>query len=287
MSWTGAFDFAWSLICSITTKILTITLNSLGYDFTDLGDRRRVICKLMELSLHIIDGRDVSFAKIVSNVGKAYGEIGDAAKQRELLEWALRIQETHYGPDHKDVASTLGSLGNAYGTLGYAAKQREVLERALPIIEAHYGNDHMKVARMLGNLGNAYGVLGDAAKQREVLERALPIIEAHYGPDHVEMAGTLANLGNAYGALGEAGKQRELLERALRIEEAHYGPDHVEVAKSLYNYGVDCRNGGYSTEQAGSIMFGKALHIFEMQLGAAHQYSKMARHAHNDCYKAV
>jgi len=124
------------------------------------------------------------FLMISAFLSNAFGSLGDAAKQRELLERSLRIQEAHYGPDHVEVAVTLTNLGNAYGSLGDAAKQRELLERSLRIDEAHYGPDHVAVAVTLTSLGNAYGSLGDAAKQRELLGRAVEIFERNYGMAH-------------------------------------------------------------------------------------------------------
>merc|ERR1711964_866854 len=93
-------------------------------------------------------------------------------------------EERIYGPNHREVASTLTNLGSAYGALGDAEKQRELLERALAIDEREYRPNHREVAITLTNLGNAYGDLGDAEKKRELLERAIQIFEREYGPDH-------------------------------------------------------------------------------------------------------
>eukprot|EP00971_Amphidinium_carterae_P101210 2002443-Amphidinium_carterae.1 len=175
-------------------------------------------------------------ARMLSNLGKAYGDLGDAFKQRDYLERALRMHESSYGPVHPEVASILNNLGKAYGDVGDAFKQRDYLERALRIQESHYGEEHPEVARTLANLGihlNAYGFLGDAFKQRDYQERALRTQESHYGPEHPEVARMLNNLGNAYGSLGDASKQRDYQERALRIQESRYGPEHPEVATTL------------------------------------------------------
>eukprot|EP00971_Amphidinium_carterae_P301567 5991497-Amphidinium_carterae.1 len=59
----------------------------------------------------------------MANLGNAYGALGEAKQQRDLLERALQIKELHYGPDHPEVAKTLTNLGNAYGALGEAAHQ--------------------------------------------------------------------------------------------------------------------------------------------------------------------
>ncbi len=64
------------------------------------------------------DHREVAIT--LTNLGNAYGDLGDAERQRDLLERALRIEERVYGPDHREVAITLTNLGNAYGDLGNA-----------------------------------------------------------------------------------------------------------------------------------------------------------------------
>ena len=88
----------------------------------------------------------------LTNLGNAYGALGDVAKQRDLLLRALKIEEAHYGSDHWQVAPTLTNLGNAYGALGDVAKKRDLLLRALKIQEAHYGPDHWQVAIHPGEL---------------------------------------------------------------------------------------------------------------------------------------
>ena len=73
----------------------------------------------------------------MTNLGNAYGALGDFAKQRDLLERALKINEAYFGENHKNVAISLTNLGNAYGAVGDAGKQRDLLERALKINEAY------------------------------------------------------------------------------------------------------------------------------------------------------
>jgi tetratricopeptide (TPR) repeat protein len=80
----------------------------------------------------------------LTNLGNAYGSLGDAQKSRELLERALTINERHYGPDHPEVAPILTKLGNTYGSLGDAQKERELLERALTIQERYCKGQELK-----------------------------------------------------------------------------------------------------------------------------------------------
>ena len=189
---------------------------------TDVSLMRQLLVHLMELISRLVAQEAEN--KVVAKALEACADIHlysfHDGKAVSYYERVLDIRKYHYGPNHVEIARTLGNLGNAYGALGDAAKQKELLEQALAIKERHYGRNHVKVSITLGNLSNAYGTLGDAAKQKELLERALAIQERYYGPEHVEVAITLGNLGNAYGALGDAAKEKELLERAVRILDA-------------------------------------------------------------------
>jgi tetratricopeptide (TPR) repeat protein len=185
-----------------------------------------------------------------------------------LLERALTIKEAVYGPDHPQVAITLGNLGNTYRDLGDTAQAVELLERALTIFEAVYGPDRPQVAITLGNLGNAHRDLGDTAQAVELLERALTIFEAVYGPDHPQVASTLTNLGAAHQQRGDTARAVELYQRALTIDEAVYGPDHPEVASTLTNLGVAHHHLG-DTARAVELLE-RALTIFEAVYGPDH-----------------
>ena len=181
-------------------------------------------------------------ASILKCLGAAYGELGDVSKKRDLLEKALRIQESYLGyKDHPDLAETLVNLGNAYGLLGDVSKQKGLLDKALRIQEAYFDDkDHPDLARTLVNLGNAYGELGDVSKQKDLLETALRIQEAYFGDkDHPGLVVTLDSLGNAYGHLGDVSKAKDLLEKALRIREAYFGyKAHPVLARTLMNLGA-------------------------------------------------
>ena len=52
----------------------------------------------------------------LTNLGIAYGELGDHAKKRDVLERALAIKERAYGRDHAQVATTLTNLGKGLRT---------------------------------------------------------------------------------------------------------------------------------------------------------------------------
>ncbi len=180
----------------------------------------------------------IEFANLLSAIGKVlFYQNWEYKAAKNYYERALKIEEAHFGPEHPNVASTLGNLGSAYSALGDAKTAKNYYERALKIYEAHYGPEHPNVASTLGNLGVAYRGLGDAKTAKNYHEQALKIEEAHFGPEHPNVASTLVNLGNTYSALGDAKTAKNYYERALKIYEAHYGPEHPNVASTLVNLG--------------------------------------------------
>jgi Tfp pilus assembly protein PilF len=157
---------------------------------------------------------------------------------RTIYERALAIREAAYGPDHPEVAVSLGNLANVQRQLGEPRAARANYERALAIDKAAYGPDHPEVAKTLTQLGVVQLELGELPAARANQERALAIAEAAYGPGHPEVASILINLGVVQRELSELSAARASFERALAINEAAYGPDHPEVAQALGNLGI-------------------------------------------------
>ena len=80
---------------------------------------------------------------------------------RATLERALAIREAVYGPDHLEVAKTLGNLGVVQRELGDLPAARATLERVLAIFQAAYGPDHPDVVRTVRGLGLLQQQLGN------------------------------------------------------------------------------------------------------------------------------
>ena len=80
-----------------------------------------------------------------------YG-ISNGLLGKTYLERALKINETHYGPDHPSTGITLTNLGNAYGSLGDYAKAVEYTKQAYTIFKKFYGDSHGYTKLALRNL---------------------------------------------------------------------------------------------------------------------------------------
>jgi tetratricopeptide (TPR) repeat protein len=94
------------------------------------------------------------------------------AEARPLAERTLAITEAALGPDHPDVAISLGNLAMVMRDLGLAGEARPLAERALAITEAALGPDHPTVAIRLNNLASILQDLGLADDARQLQERA-------------------------------------------------------------------------------------------------------------------
>src|SRR5262245_27013607 len=103
------------------------------------------------------------------------------AGARRLHERALRIEEAAYGPDHPQVAMTLGNLGSVVQNQGDLAKVRQLQERALRLFEAAYGPDHPDAAIALTNLGSVLAQAGEPQQAILLVERALCIFRQSLG----------------------------------------------------------------------------------------------------------
>ena len=94
----------------------------------------------------------------LTNLGIAYGDLGDNTMKKDLLERALEMKEKHFGREHVEVAITLYNLALAHGALGDRGKKARILIKVLPIFERHFGMHHE-------TCGMVKRALNDAAKQ--------------------------------------------------------------------------------------------------------------------------
>jgi len=212
---------------------------------------------------------------LLDHAGTYLRSRGEPAAARPLLERALTITEAAHGPEHPDVATSLGNLALALRDLGEPAAARPLLERALTITEAANGPEHPVVATSLNNLAAVLLDLGEPAAARPLADRALAITEAANGPEHPAVATRLNNLALVLGDLGEPAAARPL-DRALAITEAAYGPQHPAVAASLNNLAAVLRDLGEPA--AARPLLDRALTIHEAAHGPEHPAVPALRH---------
>ena len=247
-------------------------------------------------------------AVTLTNLGNAYGDLGDPGTTKDLLERALKIEEKHFGEDHFEVASL--RLGQRLWTAG-RPQQEEGPPRAC-------SQDKRKTLRGGALQGRVYFEPGQRTSSKRALEMGKTLregalsgrddvgqpgqrlwksgrpeeaegpprtsprdrCEQHFGADHFLVAKTLNNLANAYGDLGDPRKQKDLLERALKIKEKHFGEEHFEVATTLYNLALAHGALGDRGNEARILI--KVLPIFERHFGMHHENCGLVKTALNE-----
>ncbi len=215
-----------------------------------------------------LQGQPVVQGKLMSTMGLVYDSLGLFGPAQSLLEKALETRLGALGPDHPDVAGTLGQLGTVWWHKGDLAKAREFLERALAINERHFGPESTEAAATLHNLGNVLWTAGKYDEARKTFERSLAIRETRFGPDSAEVASTLNSLGAIAYKEGDFKKAAETWERTLAVREKVLGHDHPLLAQTLNNLAI-CYT--YSGEpERGVPLLERVVAIQEKVLGPEH-----------------
>jgi len=196
--------------------------------------------------------------------------LGRATKleTREVIERAIAIKETVYGPQHPELARSLTHLGNLFFELGDLGSAHGAQERALAILEPFGGPDHPLVGASLNNLAHVLDLTGDVEGALRLDERILAIRERALGPDHPEVAMSLNNLATHMQRAGQIAQAQAKLERSAAILERALGSEHPTLSLTLLNLaGLDWAAGDSA---AARERIERARIIRENAMGADH-----------------
>ena len=194
--------------------------------------------------------------------------MGDLAEAKTSLERAVSLRIKVLGPDHPQVATSVGNLAIVAGTAGEYAEARSLFEQAVAIREKAQGPDHPETTVALTNLAATLSHMGEYAQAVAVDERVLAVLERTRGTDNDDFGFALATLGEARSAMGDFPGAVALCTRALAIREKALGPDHPSVASVLANLGhARARLGQLD---AARPLLERALAVREKAEGASH-----------------
>ena len=183
---------------------------------------------------------------------------------REAAEQAAAL----LGPEHADVAASLGNLGLLVKNSGDLSAARRLFERALAIQENTLGPNDADTAAGLNNLATLLHESGNLAAALPLHRRALAIFETTRGPQHVDTARSLNNLAGLLQSMGDYHAALPLYRRALEIRETLLGPDHPSLAMGLNNLGSIFQAIGDTP--AARPLYERAREIQERVLGPDH-----------------
>ena len=202
-------------------------------------------------------------ASTMLRLGGVVGQLGDSAAATKMMQSALPVLESHYGPDHLVVAVALLNASTFDDGIFFRPKEHaQILRRCIKTLTEYYGPTNYQVAFAESRLAKALFLLGKPLEAKELVEKALPVLERHFGRDSVEVGVVLKTLGRCYCNLDNPLKKRELHYRALKIFESQYGPNHLSVGIALADLALD-----YGDPKQEIIFLQRALPILEKDGG--------------------
>jgi tetratricopeptide (TPR) repeat protein len=106
-----------------------------------------------------------------SEVMKLYSS-GDYAEGVKVAKRALQVAQQNDGPDHPNVALSLGNLAELYEAQKEYAEAEQLYKRSLKILEKEFGQDDPFVVPTLLNMASLYNNTGREKEAHRMMERA-------------------------------------------------------------------------------------------------------------------
>ncbi|MBW2565979.1 MAG: tetratricopeptide repeat protein [Deltaproteobacteria bacterium] len=117
------------------------------------------------------EGPATEWEALTSKVMKLYGS-GDYAQGVEVAKRALEVAQKNDGPDHPNVALSLGNLAELYEAQRKYAKAEPLYKRSLEILEKKFGQDSPFLVPTLFNMASLYNNIGKESEAQQVMQRA-------------------------------------------------------------------------------------------------------------------
>ena len=162
-------------------------------------------------------------------------------RELSLAERAIAIKRELLGPDHPEVARSLGTKASVLVAQRDLEGSIAVRKEALAILRKSPDTDPVILASALSNIGINYGMLARFEEATPYLVESLEVYTQALGENHLDVAAAAHNVGNVYYVRADYEKAREYYQRGLSSLEASVAPDHPRIMVSLYSLGTVCR----------------------------------------------
>ena len=143
-----------------------------------------IVTVLLPISLTSCEGKDkesngnaaekgavTEWESLTSEVMKLYSS-GDYTQGVEVAKRALQVAQQNDGPDHPNVALSLGNLAELYEAQKEYAKAEQFYKQSLEILEKAFGQDDPNLVPTLLNMASLYNNIGRENEAQRMMERA-------------------------------------------------------------------------------------------------------------------
>jgi CHAT domain-containing protein/tetratricopeptide (TPR) repeat protein len=229
---------------------VAINLNNLGLMYTQEAHYAEAE-PLFKQALAIDQKSGINSSAIatdIHNLAALYELEGHQSQSEDLYKRALTIYEKQLGPDHPNVADTLGRLSQLYSDQGLYGDAEPPLKRSLAIYQKVFGQENLTVATSMSDLGLLYVYQGRGPEAEPLLKQSLAIREKTLGPDHPQLASAMYRVAYLYEAESRDSEAEPLLKRALAIHVKELGEESRPVGADVSLLGVVCSHEGRNSE---------------------------------------
>ena len=174
---------------------------------------------------------------ILLELGAVYVKEGQYKKAVALIEKALYIARTEYGPDSIQAARVEIRLNTPYRKVKKHDEAKKLLEHSLAIHHHHQNVDPGDIAWIYTKLGYLTVNLGHPSEAIELFNKSLNIQLPLYGSNNIRTAWTHVWMAQAYKELHQYEVVRNLLKNSLKIYQQHFGKNHLKTAWVLCSVG--------------------------------------------------
>jgi CHAT domain-containing protein/Tfp pilus assembly protein PilF len=228
---------------------VAITVNNLGLMYTQEAHYPEAEPLFKQaLAIDQKEGNSSAIATDIHNLAALYELEGHQSQSEDLYKRALTIYEKQLGPDHPNVADTLGRLSQLYSDQGLYGDAEPPLKRSLAIYQKVFGQDNLTVATSMSDLGLLYVYQGRGPEAEPLLKQSLAIREKTLGPDHPQLASAMYRVAYLYEAENRNSEAEPLLKRALAIHVKELGEETRPVGADVSLLGVVCSHEGRNSE---------------------------------------
>ena len=199
----------------------------------------------LEIYQQMYKGKNhLDMAKLLSNIGMVYAELGQCEEALKYSKQALAMVQTLYSGNHPEIAVSLNSLAWIYFDSNRPQEALKYSKQALEMGQTLYSGNHPEIAMSLNGVGDAYYELAQYKESLKYDQQALEMWQILCTGNHPAVAISLSNLGTTYRQIGQYEEALKYYEQALEMRQSMYSPHHASVAHSLHQLGVVYRKLG-------------------------------------------
>jgi serine/threonine protein kinase/Tfp pilus assembly protein PilF len=214
-------------------------LNVIGNVYRGLGvprEAQRLLEQALASSRELYGGESVEVAQNLSDLAVAVFLTGEELSSADSLHReAIALRRRRLGPDHPDVAWSMGELALVLNLRGDYEEAEQLARGALDIQRATLGPEHVDIAKSLNALGIVARRMGRHEEAETFYREALAMRQRLFDPSHPDVLESVGNLALVLEQRGSYAEAEALLRERAERSRIRLGDEHPTTLEALNN----------------------------------------------------